>query len=64
MTGGGLTYSPDTVEALSDAILRLLHDQEQIKTLGENGKKKVPEVLSLEKMSVSLSAVYNGIMNM
>jgi glycosyltransferase involved in cell wall biosynthesis len=62
-TGGGLIYSPDNEEELTKALLRLLNDSVLRKNLGETGKIKVREKLSLEKMSVGLSGVYTTFRN-
>ncbi|MZP56064.1 MAG: glycosyltransferase, partial [Bacteroidales bacterium] len=60
-TGGGIIYSPDTVEELSAALLRLLKDRKSINEFGEAGSKRVRSELSLSRMSSGLSAVYNNI---
>jgi glycosyltransferase involved in cell wall biosynthesis len=61
-TGGGITYSPDTVGELSSALMKLLNDNTLRSQLGENGRKNVLDKLSLEKMSEGLSEVYNETM--
>jgi len=61
-TGGGITYSPDTIEELSDSLIKALNDREMLIKLGAEGKATVLQELSLAKMSVSLSKVYNSIM--
>ena len=61
ITGGGITYSPDTVEGLSASLLKLLQDKELILKLGIQGKENVLAELSLEKMSLGLSKVYNSL---
>ena len=61
-TKGGLTYSPDTIEALSDALVKLLKDNSLRTNLGENGRKNVLKELSLSRMSEGLSVVYNETM--
>lgn len=60
-TGGGIIYSPDTVEELSAALLRLLKDRKSINEFGEAGSKRVRSELSLSRMSSGLSAVYNNV---
>ena len=57
-TGGGLTYEPDTVKGLSDALLKLFNDKALRKELGSKGRENVAKELSLEKMSLGLSEVY------
>ncbi len=59
MTGGGITYLPDTIGELSASLLKLLTDRELALKLGETGKKRVLSELSLEKMSAGLAEVYN-----
>jgi glycosyltransferase involved in cell wall biosynthesis len=61
LTGGGLTYSPDTIEALSAALLSMLNDKDLRISLGKAGQETVRKELSLEKMSVGLSNVYSNI---
>jgi glycosyltransferase involved in cell wall biosynthesis len=60
-TNGGITYSPDSIAELSASILKLFKDEPLRKQLGENGREKVKNELSLEKMSEGLSIVYNGV---
>jgi glycosyltransferase involved in cell wall biosynthesis len=60
MTSGGIVYSPDNKEELVKSLIRLLNDPSLQKELGDNGSKNVRSKLSLEKMSVALSEIYNG----
>jgi glycosyltransferase involved in cell wall biosynthesis len=60
-TGGGITYSPDNVAELSEAIWKLLKEKDQLALLGDIGQKKVIAEFSLEKMSEGLSKVYNSL---
>ena len=60
-TTGGITYSPDTVAELSASLLKMLKDKDLLTRLGRQGKEKVLEDLSLDKMSESLSKVYNQV---
>jgi glycosyltransferase involved in cell wall biosynthesis len=57
-TGGGITYQPDTVKALSDALLKLLNDKNLREELGRKGIEGVRSELSLDKMSLGLERVY------
>ena len=59
MTGGGVIYSPDTVEGLSAELLRILDNKVLRTELGNNGHRRVRDLLSLTKMSNGLSAIYN-----
>ncbi|MGI5913781.1 MAG: glycosyltransferase family 4 protein [Bacteroidales bacterium] len=58
-TGGGITYSPDTVGELAKNLAALINDKEKIHDLGAKGKKGVAENLSMRRMSVGISDVYN-----
>ncbi len=60
-TNGGITYSPDTVRELAASILKLFNDDALRMQLGANGREKVKNELSLEKMSEGLSKVYTGV---
>jgi glycosyltransferase involved in cell wall biosynthesis len=60
-TTGGITYTPDSVEELSDSLLKLLTEHDLRSRLGKQGREKVLAELSLEKMSEGLSKVYNSI---
>ncbi len=62
-TGGGITYSPDDIGALSDSLVKVLKDKELMHKLGSEGKEKVLKNLSLDKMSQELSRVYQEVMS-
>jgi glycosyltransferase involved in cell wall biosynthesis len=62
MTGGGIIYSPDNIEELTSALLRLLSDKKLASDLGDKGRTGVKSELSLERMSQGLSGVYKKIM--
>jgi glycosyltransferase involved in cell wall biosynthesis len=62
-TQGGIVYSPDSVSDLSANLLKLLMDKNLRIQLGAQGRKRVREELSLEKMSAGLSQVYNNTVN-
>jgi glycosyltransferase involved in cell wall biosynthesis len=61
-TGGGILYSPDNKEELIAGIIKLFDDKKLMQSLGETGRIKVKEELTLEKMSVGLSKVYSDIL--
>jgi glycosyltransferase involved in cell wall biosynthesis len=61
ITGGGITYMPDNIQELSDALVRLLNDSKIRNELGNTGQIRVRKELSLNKMSVGLSEVYNKV---
>jgi glycosyltransferase involved in cell wall biosynthesis len=58
-TGGGIIYSPDTVEELSSGLRSLLTDSKKAHEMGERGKEQVRSELSLDNMAGNLSAFYN-----
>lgn len=58
-TGGGIVYSPDTIEALSDALKKILTDSDLRKSLGHKGYSGVRSALSLTKMSEGLALTYS-----
>ncbi len=60
-TGGGLIYSPDSPEELSENLHRILSDDKLRMELGNKGRENVKVWFSLEKMSEGLSVVYNGL---
>ena len=62
-TGGGIIYSPDNTDELSAGLIKLLNDISLRKSLGEIGRKNVHEKLTLEKMSLGLSEVYNRVLS-
>jgi glycosyltransferase involved in cell wall biosynthesis len=59
ITGGGITYSPDTIEELSVALLKMLNDKVLRDEMGNTGSIRVRKELSLDRMSEGLSGVYN-----
>jgi len=61
-TGGGIVYSPDTVEALADNLTILMKNKELIASLGKKGNEMVRKEFSLDKMSAGLAEVYNNVM--
>jgi glycosyltransferase involved in cell wall biosynthesis len=61
-TGGGMTYSPDTITALSASLVNLFKDNSLRAILGEKGRENVMKELSLTGMSGGLSIVYNETM--
>jgi glycosyltransferase involved in cell wall biosynthesis len=60
MTGGGITYNPDTVEQLADSLEGILRNSELRNELAARGREKVMKELTTEKMSEGLSRIYNS----
>jgi len=58
-TGGGIIYSPDTVEELSKNLVKILAEDDLRKKLGDTGSVNVRSELSLDKMAEGLTAVYS-----
>jgi glycosyltransferase involved in cell wall biosynthesis len=61
-TGGGVTYSPDTIKDLSASLVKLFKDNSLRARLGEDGKTNVLKGLSLSVMSEGLSVAYSETM--
>ncbi len=57
-TGGGIIYSPDTVEELASSLYGLLSDHERLAQLSSEGMQNVREKFSLARMSEGLATVY------
>ena len=64
MSGGGITYSPDTVEQLAKSLTDLIKDKEQLLSLGKNGRERVPELLSTRKMAEGIMKVYKNVLDL
>ncbi len=62
MTGGGITYEPDSIEALTESLKKVLTDSDLRKKLGNAGQKGVREKLSLGNMSAGLAELYDKTM--
>jgi glycosyltransferase involved in cell wall biosynthesis len=62
-TGGGMTYEPDTVEALSEALCKIMTDNKLKESLGKKGYEGVRSELSLSKMSAGLAQLYEKAMS-
>lgn len=61
MTGGGITYSPDTIDELAASLYRMLTDNELRYRLGKTGSINVRSLLALDNMSAGLSVVYDEV---
>ena len=59
-TGGGITYQPDTVEALAESLAEILNDKNRREALGKAGQAGVRSELSLDKMSEGLKRLYEN----
>jgi glycosyltransferase involved in cell wall biosynthesis len=62
-TGGGITYTPDTIPQLADTLEKFMTDKEALIKMGRDGKENVIKNLSLLKMSEGLSEVYKSVIS-
>jgi len=60
-TGGGIAYSSDDIDGLTESLKNMLNNKARMAEMGAKGKEKVLQELSLEKMSLGLSKVYLGL---
>jgi glycosyltransferase involved in cell wall biosynthesis len=61
-TGGGLMVAPGDSEALADAILQLLSDEDLRKRMGQAGAERVRELFSWERVATDLLSRYEELM--
>lgn len=59
-TGGGIIYTPDTVDKLTESLKNLLSNKELMLHLREEGIKNVRQEFSIDKMSEGLANVYSN----
>ena len=62
MTGGGVMFEPNNVEALACEMEPLLTDEDYALRLGEQGRKKVFETFNIESTAGNMVCVYRQIM--
>lgn len=62
VTNGGITYLPDSVEALADALYKLLSDKQKLNELSRSGIDAVRNKLSTGNMANQLLSVYKKAM--
>lgn len=62
-TGGGLIYEPNTAEQLSRAWKDTLSNPDQIKTLGFQGRARVLQEFSMQRMANDMINVYQDVLS-
>jgi len=58
LSGGGITYEPNTPEVLAETWAKLLKDQDKIAELAKNGRKGVEEHFNIFDQGKSLIKIY------
>ena len=61
ITGGGLLFEPNNVEALTDAISSLLLDPAKAQKLSQQGRAAVTEKFNIEQTAVQMIRIYEQI---
>jgi glycosyltransferase involved in cell wall biosynthesis len=61
ITNGGVTYSPNTSDALCEKWIEILSDEKRLNDLSSNGRKSVVEKFSLNKSAEKLVEIYKAI---
>ena len=61
-TRGGKLYDPADPDALPRALKALLDSPEQLRTLSENGRRRVRHVYTIERMVEQTEALYQGML--
>jgi len=56
----GLLFQPCNSAALAEALIKLLKNQEQVKTFGNNSRKRVVEKFTLAQMIAANETLYNS----
>jgi glycosyltransferase involved in cell wall biosynthesis len=57
-TGGGITYRPNSAEALAEALRSLLLDPERARQLGRSGQQAISRELNVSRMAERTIEVY------
>ena len=57
----GITVPPKNSDALSRAINYLLQNPELARAMGQNGKKRVEQMFSLDKMLQEIEKIYGDL---
>ena len=57
-TQGGIIFEPNDSDALAEAIAALLDDPEEVRKLGDQGRKAVYDQFSMKAMATSIVRIY------
>ena len=60
-TNGGIIYEPNDSENLAKAIISLLEDPDKVRKLGEQGRKVVLDLFSMNDMAENMIKIYKGV---
>ena len=60
-SGGGITYSPNTPEALAENLSALLAAPEKLSALSKAGRKGVEQKFNVHKQAADIVSLYRSI---
>lgn len=60
-SGGGIVYSPDSVNKLTESIINLFNNNDLRRKLGNNGRENIQKFFTLDRMAEGLSDVYSSV---
>jgi len=61
--GGGIVYSPDTVEKLSATISETMSNREKIREMSNAGQSSVKSVLGTDRMAADIISAYEDVLS-
>jgi len=61
-TGGGVVYSPNTVDAMVEKWVKVLNDPKKIVEMAKNGKKSVSEKYAIHEISKGVLEIYKSLL--
>lgn len=61
VSGGGITYEPNTPEKLAEALARILNDKELLAEKNQHGSKSVKEIFDIEIQAKKLIDLYERV---
>lgn len=63
VTGGGITYQPNTPEALAEALAGMLADPARLAAMAVNGRKVVEEKFDATKVTQQMISLYQSLIS-